>query len=339
MSSPARGAAKQLFRKRRCGGKSRIRAATRYGRRIGRPFLRPCGCYPAGERDGRRYDDVSMNDQLASQRHQPRRRLSARLDPVRTDLRLARRRGRCAQDRLRQYRRDQCAAHRQIWAAALTLLFDAREGRGGCADRAAFLGRGCGAVRGAGRVSRPSLSGLARLQGRQRHRGVARHSAGARIGRSALLALRDLGRGAGGVPHLVAVRAGRGRCGAGLYVLSDRPHEALLAVVLAVLVFIVHRENIRRLLRGEEPRIGAEKRRVMTRDLSEAERRAWLRLARTQNVGPVTFAQLIARSARRPRARGTAAPQQPRRRRTRCAAVRCRRAATKSTGSQASADA
>lgn len=33
----------------------------------------------------------------------------------------------------------------------------------------------------------------------------------------------------------------------------------------------------------------------MTRALSDAERRAWLRLARTQNVGPVTFAQLIAR--------------------------------------------
>ena len=31
------------------------------------------------------------------------------------------------------------------------------------------------------------------------------------------------------------------------------------------------------------------------RGLNEAERRAWLRLARTQNVGPVTFAQLIAR--------------------------------------------
>src|SRR6185437_14292829 len=32
-----------------------------------------------------------------------------------------------------------------------------------------------------------------------------------------------------------------------------------------------------------------------SRPLSEGERRAWLRLARTQNVGPVTFAQLIAR--------------------------------------------
>ena len=32
-----------------------------------------------------------------------------------------------------------------------------------------------------------------------------------------------------------------------------------------------------------------------SRTLSDSERRAWLRLARTQNVGPVTFAQLIAR--------------------------------------------
>jgi DNA processing protein len=31
------------------------------------------------------------------------------------------------------------------------------------------------------------------------------------------------------------------------------------------------------------------------RSLNESERRAWLRLARTQNVGPVTFAQMIAR--------------------------------------------
>jgi DNA processing protein len=33
----------------------------------------------------------------------------------------------------------------------------------------------------------------------------------------------------------------------------------------------------------------------VTRTLSETERRAWLRLARTQNVGPATFAQLILR--------------------------------------------
>lgn len=38
------------------------------------------------------------------------------------------------------------------------------------------------------------------------------------------------------------------------------------------------------------------------RTLSDAERRAWLRLARTQNVGPVTFAQLIARFGTAPAA-------------------------------------
>src|ERR1700761_2256259 len=33
----------------------------------------------------------------------------------------------------------------------------------------------------------------------------------------------------------------------------------------------------------------------MSRTLSDVERRAWLRLSRTQNVGPVTFANIMAR--------------------------------------------
>jgi acyl phosphate:glycerol-3-phosphate acyltransferase len=37
--------------------------------------------------------------------------------------------------------------------------------------------------------------------------------------------------------------------------LFGRVHEAILALVLAALVFVIHSENIRRLLRGEEPRI------------------------------------------------------------------------------------
>ena len=36
-------------------------------------------------------------------------------------------------------------------------------------------------------------------------------------------------------------------------------HYAVLALVLTVMIFIMHRENIARLLRGEEPRIGAKK--------------------------------------------------------------------------------
>ncbi|HTT83783.1 MAG TPA: glycerol-3-phosphate 1-O-acyltransferase PlsY [Rhizomicrobium sp.] len=40
--------------------------------------------------------------------------------------------------------------------------------------------------------------------------------------------------------------------------LFGRPLDALLALVLALLIFATHRENIRRLLAGREPRIGAK---------------------------------------------------------------------------------
>ena len=40
--------------------------------------------------------------------------------------------------------------------------------------------------------------------------------------------------------------------------LLDKPHEAALSVLLAVLVFVAHSQNIRRLIRGEEPRIGSK---------------------------------------------------------------------------------
>lgn len=38
-----------------------------------------------------------------------------------------------------------------------------------------------------------------------------------------------------------------------------KPHYAALALVLAAIIWIMHRGNIARLLRGEEPRIGAKK--------------------------------------------------------------------------------
>ena len=41
-------------------------------------------------------------------------------------------------------------------------------------------------------------------------------------------------------------------------VLFGRVHEAVLALLLAILVFVVHAPNIRRLSRGEEPRIGVK---------------------------------------------------------------------------------
>jgi glycerol-3-phosphate acyltransferase PlsY len=42
------------------------------------------------------------------------------------------------------------------------------------------------------------------------------------------------------------------------FFLAGRHDYAPLAVLLAVLIFYMHRENIRRLLRGEEPRIGSK---------------------------------------------------------------------------------
>jgi glycerol-3-phosphate acyltransferase PlsY len=42
--------------------------------------------------------------------------------------------------------------------------------------------------------------------------------------------------------------------------LLDRPRPiAMLALFMAVLIYVRHQENIRRLLKGEEPRIGGKK--------------------------------------------------------------------------------
>ena len=38
----------------------------------------------------------------------------------------------------------------------------------------------------------------------------------------------------------------------------NKPLFAMLALVLAILIFALHRENIRRILAGREPRIGAK---------------------------------------------------------------------------------
>ena len=107
-----------------------------------------------------------------------RHRLSARLDPVRPADHPGGRARRRAQDRLGQYRRDQCAAHRPARLAALTLVLDAA--KGAAAVLIARRSRGCAArpsnptavdpalrVR---RLPRPLLPGLARLQGRQGRR-------------------------------------------------------------------------------------------------------------------------------------------------------------------------
>jgi hypothetical protein len=69
---------------------------------------------------------------------------------------------------------------------------------------------------------------------------------------------------------------------------------AILALFLAALIFWRHSANIDRILKGEEPKIGAKKG-MKRKPLSDVERLDWLRLARTSGVGPVTFSKLIER--------------------------------------------
>ena len=44
------------------------------------------------------------------------------------------------------------------------------------------------------------------------------------------------------------------------FLLRHQESYALLALILSVLIYVMHRDNIRRLVRGEEPRIGAKSR-------------------------------------------------------------------------------
>ena len=44
------------------------------------------------------------------------------------------------------------------------------------------------------------------------------------------------------------------------FLLFQRQDYAALALLLSVLIYVMHRDNIRRLMRGEEPRIGAKNR-------------------------------------------------------------------------------
>jgi glycerol-3-phosphate acyltransferase PlsY len=42
------------------------------------------------------------------------------------------------------------------------------------------------------------------------------------------------------------------------FLLFHRENYAALALLLSLLIYFMHRDNIRRLMRGEEPRIGAK---------------------------------------------------------------------------------
>ena len=68
----------------------------------------------------------------------------------------------------------------------------------------------------------------------------------------------------------------------------------LPTVILGAAIWFTHRANIARLIKGEEPKSSFAKK-TMERDLSPRERRDWLRLSLSENVGPATFKSLIAR--------------------------------------------
>eukprot|EP01035_Chromulina_nebulosa_P043283 gene43283-58624_t len=75
--------------------------------------------------------------------------------------------------------------------------------------------------------------------------------------------------------------------------LSGDPKIAALAAAMTVIAWIKHRANIERLLAGTESRIGKKSAGSKGVALSDRQRIAWLRLIRSDNVGPSTFRDLI----------------------------------------------
>ncbi len=94
-------------------------------------------------------------------------RLCAGLDPLRPDLRAPFRQRRCAQDRLGQHRRDQCAAHGQEMGGPRNLPRGCGKGRDCRSGAARLLWRRHGGAGRAGRRARPPLSRMAEVQGRK----------------------------------------------------------------------------------------------------------------------------------------------------------------------------
>ena len=82
-----------------------------------------------------------------------------------------------------------------------------------------------------------------------------------------------------------------------LLALTNQWRLAALFLFLTALLYIRHAANIGRLLRGEEARIGASNpkapRKGPTVRLNRRQRLTWLRLIRSENVGPATFRALV----------------------------------------------
>ena len=141
--------------------------------------------------------------------------------------------------------------------AAATLLGDMLKGTVAVVIAGYYGGAECGDAGGARRLPRPPLPGLAQVQGRQGRRDLYR-----RADRPVLAGgggvLRDLARDRRHHALLVALGAGRSFVTPLFLWWFGHPALASLFVVLTLLLFYAHRENIKRLQAGTEGRIGAE---------------------------------------------------------------------------------
>ncbi len=79
------------------------------------------------------------------------------------------------------------------------------------------------------------------------------------------------------------------------WLLTRDPLATAAVSVVVLLILERHRGNALRLNRGEESRIHLVLAMTTPRALNPSERFDWLRLIRSENVGPVTFYQLLAR--------------------------------------------
>ena len=146
--------------------------------------------------------------------------------------------------------------------AAITLIGDGGKGAaGGAAGRlAAGAAPRCAALAGGAAFLGHLFPVWLKLQGRQGRGDLLRHDARDRLaGRAA--GRRDLARRWRRIFRISSLAALTAAALAPLYVfLTGQTPEAKLwlAVFMAVLIFIRHHENIGRLLKGEEPRIGAK---------------------------------------------------------------------------------
>ena len=179
--------------------------------------------------------------------------------------------------------------------AAATLLGDALKGTVAVLDRLALgVGRGC---RGRGRrVPRPPVPGLARVQGRQGRRDLPRlpHRAEAWWAALAFAAIWL----AVASPHRYSSLSALVASAATpvvLWALGQGPMAAAVRAARRPAVVEAPREHQAARGGNGKPDRQRVRRKAMTRRLTDEQRLDWLRLIRSESIGPRTFRTLINR--------------------------------------------